>query len=109
MIALPVTEAEALDYLSILLVKWEHNLPVVERLREIESALFPIMSALDTPQFAALHAANTRVFDAIEKAMRDEISASEVQRVNHERFQAKRALQLALTGQPATEFKSGVC
>lgn len=98
MILLPVDEAYALDYLSILFTKRFRGLNVDDEVVSVERDLleqlgFMLEKALNSPEFSELQKANMAIFDAIEKAHRDEIKASEVQAINYRRYLAKKALQ----------------
>jgi len=112
MINLPVNEAEAFDYLSILQVKLDRGLPVDARYSEVALALdstdgIDIEQVLASYEYNLLYGANALCFDAIERAHRDEISARAVQRLNHDRYLAKRALQARFwPTSPLTERKT---
>lgn len=98
MILLPVDEAYALDYLSILLTKRSKGLNVNSEIASLGGDMRKQLGVLfetilTSQEFFALQKANTEVFDAIEKAHRDEIKASEVQAINYRRYLAKKALQ----------------
>lgn len=97
MISLPLSEAEAFDYLSILQVKVDRGMDAATRYSEIARAIegngVVLEEILMSPAYWDLYRANSICFDAIERAHADTISAAEVQRINHKRFLAKRALQ----------------
>jgi hypothetical protein len=105
MIMLPLDEAFALDYLSILLVKRDNGLPVQPEIDRIEAFLRPQLSRYDeilmSIAFKRLTVANQKTFDAIEAAHRNAITAREVQQINYSRFDAKRALQAQFWPQSA--------
>lgn len=94
---LPVDHAFAFDYLAILQVKQMNGLPVGDEIERVENFLkiqHPNMTAiLASQEYQNLYCVNRSVFDAIDAAYKDEISASKVQEVNHKRFKAKQALQ----------------
>lgn len=99
MIRLPVSEAYAFDYLSILRVKIMRGIKdsgYADSIKsDIEAAIGKPLFArvMRSQEMAELNDANLQVFDAIERAHRDEIRASAVQRYNRRRFDAKKALQ----------------
>lgn len=96
-VLLEVDEAFAFDYLAILMVKLDHGLDVQTEVWGVEAMLARQLkdtsAILASGAFKKLLKANHDTFEAIEKAHRDEIKASNVQLVNHERFEAKQALQ----------------
>ena len=96
MIWITVDEAEAFDRYSILWAKYMNGLgrasiPQLER--EICAAIPNWREVGESPEYRELLKANAAVFDAIELAAEDKISAREVQVRNHRRFLAKKALQ----------------
>lgn len=97
MILLPCDEAYAWDYLSILYVKQDNGMPVGSEITRVEvflaQQLRDFIVILSSPPFKRLIAANQRIFDAIELAHQNKISAREVQQINMLRFKAKKALQ----------------
>lgn len=96
---LPVDAAYAFDYLAILYVKREAGLAVASEIERVEVFLrvqhANMGAVLASGAFKQLLAANQHVFDAIEKAHANRISARAVQQVNLRRFEAKRRLQEA--------------
>lgn len=94
---LPVDAAYAYDYLAILYVKLERGLEVKEEVTRVETALSGqhanYREVLASEAFLRLRDANAQVFDIIERAHRNEVSARQVQLVNMKRFTAKRRLQ----------------
>lgn len=94
---LPVDAAYAYDYLAILYVKLERGLGVREEVTRVEAALSDqhvnYREVLASEAFSRLRDANAQVFDIIERAHRNEVSARSVQLVNMKRFTAKRRLQ----------------
>lgn len=100
MILLPVSESEALDYLSILIVKESNGLPVSERRKEIHACLesHGLSHSMMTNLFEELILVNARCYHAVDLAMEDKISAKEVQLINRQRFELKRKIQNELFG-----------
>lgn len=102
MINLPVDEAYAFDYLTILQVKSEVN-PQNPALRAAYDACLAALRAqlgdstdtiLHSPEYAALLASNRLTFDAVDRAHSgDSITAKEVDDCNMQRFSCKMALQ----------------
>lgn len=113
MILLPVDEAYAFDYYAILCAKSSKRLPV----GNIKNMVWKAMKdscprfeeILESPEFAALLAANEHTFDMVEKAIKDECKASEVDAANCLRMKAKAALQAKFFGGNLTEFKTARC
>lgn len=97
MIILPVDESYAFDYLAILYVKAKKGMDVQEEADRVEQCLKRqienIGDILESKEFDNMVKVNEKTFAAIDAAHENKISASEVQKVNHERFLAKRALQ----------------
>lgn len=96
---LPVDAAYAFDYLAILYVKREAGLAVASEIERVEMFLrvqhANMGRVLASGAFKQLLSVNQAVFDAIEKAHGNKISARAVQAVNAKRFAAKRRLQEA--------------
>lgn len=94
---LPVDAAYAYDYLAILYVKQERGLDVKEEVVRVEAALSGqhanYREVLASEAFRRLRDANEQVFDIIERAHRNDVSARQVQLVNMKRFTAKKKLQ----------------
>lgn len=96
-VLLPVDPAYALDYLAILKVKSDYSLPVNDELQHLTSFLSIQMenfkSVIGSPEFHELVYRNRKTFDAIELAHKNKISARRVQKINYDRYRAKKALQ----------------
>ncbi len=105
MTILPVDEAFALDYLSILFVKRDNGLPVQAEINRVETFLCCQIPRYDeilmSVAFKRLTVANQKTFDAIEAAHKNAITARKVQQINYSRFEAKRALQAQFWPQSA--------
>jgi hypothetical protein len=112
MINLPVSEAYAFDYLAILWVKADRGKDSKQYRQQVTCAIEESLNGswsevINSLEFHQLYEANAAVFDMIEKAMRDECSASAVVAANHRRYAAKKALQERFwPHEPLTEVKS---
>lgn len=111
MIQLPTDEAVAFDMLAILDVKLNHGLPVTSERARLWDALLSQLGdtanqVVRSASYEALLKSNAEVFDTIELAYRDAISASSVQRSNYARHIAKKALQQAFWSSPLLEVKT---
>lgn len=111
---LPVDPAYAFDYLAVLLVKRDQGLDVKTDIDRVEGLLRAQLgqqfdAIVASNEFHLSFVANRNVFDAIEKAHQSRIGARKVQLVNHQRFQAKRALQARFWPTvPVTERKTKI-
>ena len=99
-ISLPLDAAYALDYYAILQVKCDNKLKeVFPELLKIQNCIAiqvgerGLSTVERSKEFKELYKANLAVFNIINKAHKDEVTASEVQRLNMERYKAKVALQ----------------
>ena len=99
MINLPVDYAYAFDYFAILEIKYVKNIIPRNTFAEVAGAIAAqvgnktFMQIINSAEYANLHTANSKTFDAVDKAKKDEVKASYVDQCNTERFLAKRALQ----------------
>lgn len=100
MINLPVSEAYAFDYLSILMVKAFVPLPsAADEFAKCRDELANqlgwdmVWTVLRSWEYSALHKANADVWNMVAKAAKDECKASEVDAANQRRFKAKKDLQ----------------
>lgn len=100
MINLPVSEAYAFDHLSILTVKAEADLPgakqqVADCLDLLSSQIGwdEVCEVVKSREYVNLRESNMICWNLIEKAMRDECKASDVDFANQRRYAAKKALQ----------------
>lgn len=97
MIQLPVSEAVAFDFYAIAFIKYERGFGFdeVERIRESISTQIsiPFFDIIGSVEFRNLWRSNSTVFDLVEKARLDHCKASDVDKANHQRFLAKKALQ----------------
>lgn len=100
MINLPVSEAYAFDYLSILMVKTFVPLPGAadefgrcrdELAKQLGREM--VWTVLRSWEYSELQKANRDVWNMVAKAAKDECKASEVDTANQRRFKAKKALQ----------------
>lgn len=100
MINLPVSEAYAFDYLSILRVKSFVPLPGAhEEYSKCRDELAKqlgwdtVCAVIRSWEYSALETANMGVWNMVAKAAKDECKASEVDAANQRRFKAKKDLQ----------------
>lgn len=117
MIQVSVDEAAAYDMLAILDVKWLHVQDealdaVVDKLTaEIELAIGESRhwEICQSPEYWNLFAANRAVFEAIDAMQIHETpgDATKIDRLNHERYLCKRALQERFFPTKLTERKIG--
>ncbi len=99
MLFLSVDPAFAFDFLSILEVKSKlskhskiyYGIISDEISEQIGASIFD--EILTSAEYQALLNANKLVFDAVEKAKSDKVTASEVDRLNFQRYHCKLALQ----------------
>src|SRR6056300_1568979 len=101
MINLLVDEAYAFHYLSILEVKYSNlkeekykknfELCYKQLENEINWSLFS--EIIESKEYSDLFDINNKVFHAVEKAKQDQILASEVDKLNYERYVCKMELQ----------------
>lgn len=113
MINLPVSEAYAFDYLSILMVKHEKCLLANGDMAAIRDSIGDqigiacMTNVLESNEFHSLLYANRDVFRLVGMASDDSVSASEVDRGNQIRFHSKKALQERFwPDKPLAEVKS---
>lgn len=115
MITIPVDEAYAYDYLSILELKKDKDPTsptkkktfdeVFAHLRETLGALhYEVWGSLE---YEKLYAANKETFEMVDLAKTDSVSASVVDRANYKRFVCKKALQKRFFDSPVSEEKIG--
>ena len=111
MVLLPVDEAYAFDYFAILCVKQANRVQCEKERHKCESFIriqigsdkFDKVVASD--EFAQLHLANTKVWNMVDMAIRDDVKASNVDAANQLRFKAKKALQQKWFGNELSEKK----
>ena len=113
MIALLVDEAYAFDYLAILHVKCKLQGSssvsydgVLSHL-SLQLGIETITRILESPQYSDMIDANLKVFDAVSRAKRDEVSASYVDKCNYDRYVAKQNLQKTFFSEGLSEIKIG--
>jgi hypothetical protein len=116
MINLPVDEAYAFDYLSILYVKNKQNKnnKTIQSIinfceNEIKKQIGQFLwdKIILSKEFNNMVLVNTEVFFAVEKARYETISAKEVDEYNMKRFLAKNELQkMFFPNKDITEWKS---
>lgn len=99
MIKLLVDEAYAFDYLSILFIKREYGENNYNKWKECENFLKTQFSQdqwntiINSAEFNSLISINRMIFDAVEKARNNNISAQELDNKNMERFYSKQTFQ----------------
>lgn len=106
-------ESVAFDMLAILMVKLMHGLPAKAEYEatdaQIRKALGDALmrKVLDSSEYENLVHVNGVVFDCVEKARHNEITAKEVDEANHLRYHLKKALQTKFWPQsPLRETKT---
>lgn len=96
---LPVDEAYAFDYLSILMTKNKKRgldpleKPAAAYISSFKSQKENTQEVLDSEEFDNLLKANEEVFELVDLAKEDRVSAKKVERGNMKRYLAKKALQ----------------
>lgn len=99
MIPLLLDESVSFDMLSILMVKVMHGLPAGDEYQATDAQIRQALGddlmwrVLDSNEYANLLHANQRVFECVEKARDNGITAMEVDLANQLRYLAKKALQ----------------
>lgn len=114
MIQISVIESDAFDHLSILTVKAEANLPgatkhVADCMDFLASQIGwdEVCKVVKSREYVNLRESNMICWNLIEKAMRDECKASDVDFANQRRYAAKKALQKRFWPErPLCEVKS---
>ena len=113
MMYLIVDEAYAFDYLSILDVKVDEigtsecSEAFLRCYQTMKYQMSDIESVMRSKEYSDLKEANRMVFMLIDKAKRDEVKASEIDRGNYERCKKRKALQDRFFGGGGTEVKVG--
>ncbi len=115
MLNILVDEAYAFDFLSILDVKLsKHYAEQTKRYRECVNNMLKkqlgdrlVDQILNSNEYAACIAANNNMFELVDKAKKDIVTAREVDYGNYERCKAKNALQIKFFGSTGTEVKTG--
>lgn len=112
MIELKVDEAYAFDYLSILQIKHEQFgsnefLSCFEQIVK-QVGIELVRKIVSSPEYGRVINANRKVFDIIEEMRQTNytIDARMVDRMNTERYEAKKQLQKVFFGNEVTEFKT---
>ena len=103
------------DMLAILKVKNEMNgdMKSILNLLEFEEGVYTQISIerfnkiLNSGEFQDLYYKNLEIFCAVDKAKLDEIKASQVDRLNYDRWVLKNKLQEKFFGEKTTEQKIG--
>lgn len=116
MLSILVDESYAFDFISILDVKLKKypSLSKVKRQRDyiIDSLKTQIGAQivddiLSSREYMMCIDANDAMFDLVDKAKRDEVTAQDVDRGNYKRCEAKRRLQLKFFNIDSFEIKIG--
>lgn len=99
MIPLMLDESVSFDMLAILMVKVMHGLPAGDEYQATDAQIRQALGddlvwlILDSDEYANLLHANKCVFECVEKARNNGITAKEVDSANQRRYLAKKALQ----------------
>ena len=115
MITILVDEAYAFDYLSILFVKYNctNNGKVFDQYVQCEKHLISqigtnkFFEILQSNEYEDLVDANKETFDFVDLAKTDSCKASDVDRANFKRCEARKKLQEKFFGNTTTEVKFG--
>ena len=115
MISLLVDESYAYDYLSILRVKALKNgseetisnfMHCSNNIKmQVGSKLHS--QIIDSKEYKNLLNINKQIFDAVDKAKKDQVKASFVDSLNYKRFLSKKSLQDKFFDSPQKEHKIG--
>lgn len=98
-ILIPTDFGYAFDYLAILELKNLKGLSSDSIVNEVKDVLAVQLSdfmfdlVYSSQEYAECLRVNTQVFEAVDKAKKDEVPASIVHALNHQRYLAKTALQ----------------
>lgn len=108
MINLPVDEAYAFDYLSILEVKGQNTDQMKLDLSfQVGNELFKTI--LESKEYCNLKQSNTEIFQQIESIRKgNPLQASEIDNANLERFYYKQALQKKFFRKELSELKTQI-
>jgi len=93
-------ESVAFDMLSILFIKVMRGLKAGDEYQTTDAQIRDAIGnemmwrVLDSSEYKDLVYANKIVFECVDKAKTNEITAKEVDAANHRRYEAKKALQL---------------
>lgn len=115
MIKVSIDEASTFDILSILLIKThksadsQHVKNYINFVADIkdEIGLEKLYQVMNSAEFADLRAANVKVFDGVNLAKTNDILASELDTLNHQRYICKQKIQNKFFGNNLTEQKIG--
>lgn len=113
MIYMIVDEAYAFDFLSILDVRVDEirtsecSNAFLGCYETLKAQIDSIERILSSKEYSELKEANRAVFHLVDKAKRDEVKASDVDRGNYERCKKRKALQERFFGGRTTEVNVG--
>lgn len=115
MITIPVDEAYAYDYLSILELKKEKDPASSKKVKSFDEVFAHLRNSLGglhyeiwgSMEYERLRVANKKTFEMVDLAKTDSVPASAVDRANYERFVCKKALQVKFFDKPVSEEKVG--
>jgi hypothetical protein len=113
MIRITVDEAYAFDYLSIIEIKSKNNNIVNDALTIIRNDLISqlgdklVNEILSSEQYLNLYNANKLTFDVVDKAKKDEVTASYLDKCNYKRMISKKELQHKFFQNNLSELKIG--
>lgn len=115
-INLPTSPSYAFDYLSILEIKSSknpENKKIIEDIIKVTAALNNQLGSIlfakiyESIEYDSLKLANSLVFDAVDKAKDNSISAREVDDLNYHRYLCKKGLQEKFFNNDEPETKIG--
>jgi hypothetical protein len=115
MMTLPVDPGFFFDFMSIQEVKLDLNRTAQNatnwRVTHVAAVAQlgddRVEEILNSDEYVALYAINREVFDAVDKAKTDAVTASQVDALNYRRYQVKQILQKRFFETEATEQKVG--
>lgn len=116
MLNILVDESYAFDFISILDVKIKRSPEVKESKYQRDIIVSSLKTQLDqhlvdeilkSDEYEDCIRANDKMFDLVDRAKRDEVTAQDVDRGNYERCEAKKKLQMKFFNTESTEMKTG--
>jgi hypothetical protein len=117
MIKVSIDEGSAFDMLSIIAVKSQKQLKPDKDLENLFNLLYSeimlqigpqkIRDVIDSQEYRELIETNAKIFTLVDEAKHDRVAASLVDRVNHQRYLLKKAIQNRFFTEELTEKKFG--
>lgn len=117
MIKVSIDEGAAFDMLSIIAVKSQKRAKPDKNLENLFNLLYSeimvqvgserIREIIDSQEYRELIETNSKIFNLVDEAKHDRVSASLVDRINHQRYLLKQAIQNRFFNEELTERKFG--